>query len=119
MSTAQHRIARYHYAVDVTQDGLGRLTLWDAQGRQVAELACLEDGAVLPPPRIEPDLSHAAAFVHAGAMPALLDLLRHHGHVCLCLDNAPPGFVSFETADALGTHAPSDSATQRTHRGTP
>lgn len=98
MATRRHRIVRYHLSIDVAQGGVPRLEAWGAADRKVADLGCLDNGTSLPAPRIAPDLSSATAFIHAGALPALLDLLRHETAV-LCLDDTAPGFVTFETLD--------------------
>lgn len=101
MSERTHQVGRFHYALDISHDGLGRLELWDRAGGKVCEVACVRDGAALPVPRLAPDLSYACAFVHAASMPALVDLLRHGGEVVVRMDNAPPGFVTFETGREL------------------
>lgn len=101
MTTRRHAIARYHYAIDVSAGGTGRLTLWDREGNRVGVIGCLDDNAMLPPPRFAADLSSVAAFIHASRMPALLDMLRHERGAALCLDATAPGFATFENSTAL------------------
>jgi hypothetical protein len=103
MTQRRHPIARYHYAIDVSAGGARRLTLWDGGGKQIGDIGCLDDGVLLPAPRISGDLSSVAAFVHASGMPALLDLLRNERGAVLCLDDAPPGFISLEAQSTAET----------------
>lgn len=113
MSIRRHPIARYHYAIDVSADGAGHLTLWDADGARIGDIGCLDEGAALPAPKLASDLSSAAAFIHASNMPALLDMLRNESNAVLCLDGAAPGYVTFETdadihSGLFGSHAVRD-----------
>jgi hypothetical protein len=106
MTQRRHPIARYHYAVDVSAGGAARLTLWDAAGNQIGDIGCLQDGVLLPAPRISADLSSVAAFVHVAGMPALLDLLRNERGAVLLIDDAPPGFISLESQSDAPASAP-------------
>jgi hypothetical protein len=101
VSQRSHLIARYHYAIDVSAGAAGRLTLWDATGAKVGDIACLDEPAPLPAPRFAADLSSVAAFVRPSGMPGLLDMLRNERGTALCLDDAPPGFVTFENDTLL------------------
>lgn len=94
--TRQHRIAQYHYAIEVG-GGYGRLSLWDPEGRLVGEIGFLEDGRALPNPKLDRDLSHAVGFVSVGHMAPLVDMLRNEHPVYLVLDDEPPGFFSLRT----------------------
>jgi hypothetical protein len=94
--TKQHRIAQYHYAIDVG-GGYGRLSLSDAEGRVVGEISFIEDGRALPNPKLDRDLSHGIGFMAIGHMAPLVDMLRHEHPVYLVLDDEPPGFFSLRT----------------------
>lgn len=96
MNTKAQRICRYRFAVDVSQGIVGRITLWSDGSQPIGEIVGLETGQHLPPPRIAGDLSHATTFVGADALPALVDVLRHEKDVFMCIDNAPPGFVTIK-----------------------
>ena len=105
MAQRSHYVARYHYAVDLTQDGLARLEMWDVLGCKIADVGCVEEGSTLPPPRIDADLAHASLLVHPKAMTSLLDVLRHGAGVFMRVDNTAPGYVTFETSGELSISA--------------
>ena len=96
MADRQHRIAQYHYAIDVG-GGYGRLSLWDSEGHRVGEISFLEEGRALPNPKLDRDLSHGVGFMAIGHMAPLVDMLRNEDPVYLVLDDEPPGFFSLRT----------------------
>ena len=97
MAHRVHAIGTYDYSIDA---GLGepcRLRLWTPDGRPLAQLGFVADGAALPPPRIAPDLSTATAFLRTDALPALLDMMRNEGRVFVRFEDRPPGYVLVHT----------------------
>ena len=101
MADRQHRIARYHYAIEAGS-GYGRLSLWDEGGSLVGEIAFLESGRALPGPRLASDLAHGAGFMPIERLVPLVDMLRNGQPVFLTLDDQPPGFFTLGT----GAHVP-------------
>jgi hypothetical protein len=99
MTARRHRIARYEYSFDAGLGGAARLTLWDPAGAKLADIGFLEADGSVPQPRIASDCSYAAAFMRVGALPQLIDMLRHTSPVFLTLDNATPGDVLISTLD--------------------
>jgi hypothetical protein len=97
MSSRTFHIERYKPVFDA---GLGRVTriaLIDTKGVVRCELAVLDGPGRSYEPCIDKDLERATAFVAAGSLSQLLDLLRNESDLKLTLEDTPPGDVRIHT----------------------
>lgn len=75
-----------------------RLQLWGADGKQRLEVRFIPDGAAVPAPTIAPGLESGTCSMHAGMLPALVDMLRNEDTTGVTLNDQPPGRLCISPA---------------------
>ena len=96
MATITQLIAHFQYSIDAGTGEPGRLELWDAAGRKLAQFGFVHEAATVPPLRLS-GAGGARGFLKLSALPALLEMLRRREPLYLDLDDDPPGHVSIRT----------------------
>jgi len=96
MAFKVHKIQTYNYSFDARAGSAGRLQLWGDKGK-IAEVNFVDDNAVVPSPRLSPDLNSATAYFKRNTLQGLIDMLRNESPVNVTINNQPPGFVFIHT----------------------
>lgn len=96
MSCKRHPIRRHRFCFDAS-GGMVRLTLWDQDDREVAQLGFIEPDRRLPAAQVSPTLDYGVGFLSQATLLPLLVLLSQATPIYLVLDDDPVGSICIHT----------------------